>query len=30
MHELMDSIDVVTGEAGTEVRLTRRLGRVPA
>jgi anti-sigma regulatory factor (Ser/Thr protein kinase) len=30
MRELMDSIDVVTSEVGTEVRMTRRLGKVPA
>jgi anti-sigma regulatory factor (Ser/Thr protein kinase) len=30
MRELMDTIDVITSETGTEVRLTRRLGRVPA
>jgi GAF domain-containing protein/anti-sigma regulatory factor (Ser/Thr protein kinase) len=28
MHELMDSCDVVTGDEGTEVRMSRRLGRV--
>jgi anti-sigma regulatory factor (Ser/Thr protein kinase) len=30
MEELMDSLDVVTSDHGTEVRMSRRLGSVPA